>query len=195
MRGGRAGRASVRRVAGQPTTTPPLKASSSFRSSRSDRADTVGVPRHGRYPSHFSRSRWWLFGSGNFLPSLWFQGSRFPMIEDLVNQAPFNTFGRWLAERGSEWDGFAPPYGIFLSSLPSSYPWSRLLAIGKHPSSRQKQLALVAQLSTVASTLRGAWLSRSPATRRSSPSTSASVEFLVSVSPPLGAQGYGTWNV
>ena len=31
------------------------------------------------------------------------------MIEDLVNQAPFDTFGRWLAERGSEWEGALVP--------------------------------------------------------------------------------------
>ncbi|CAE7828536.1 unnamed protein product [Symbiodinium necroappetens] len=36
---------------------------------------------------------------------LWFQGFRFPMVEDLLNQAPFDTFCRWLAPRSDEWEG------------------------------------------------------------------------------------------
>ncbi|CAE7039628.1 unnamed protein product [Symbiodinium sp. CCMP2592] len=38
-------------------------------------------------------------------PEPWFHGFRFPMIEDLVNQAPFDLFSRWLAERDGEWEG------------------------------------------------------------------------------------------
>ena len=38
-------------------------------------------------------------------PADWFRGFRFPMVEDLLNQAPFDSFGRWLAARGDEWEG------------------------------------------------------------------------------------------
>ncbi|CAE7908140.1 unnamed protein product, partial [Symbiodinium necroappetens] len=38
-------------------------------------------------------------------PADWFRGFRFPMVEDLLNQAPFDTFCRWLAARGDEWEG------------------------------------------------------------------------------------------
>ncbi|CAE7846314.1 unnamed protein product, partial [Symbiodinium necroappetens] len=38
-------------------------------------------------------------------PAEWFRGFRFPMVEDLLNQAPFDTFCRYLAARGDEWEG------------------------------------------------------------------------------------------
>ncbi|CAE7248146.1 unnamed protein product, partial [Symbiodinium sp. CCMP2456] len=38
-------------------------------------------------------------------PAEWFRGFRFPMIEDIINQAPFDSFGRWLVARGDEWEG------------------------------------------------------------------------------------------
>ena len=56
----------------QDSARPPhLRASSSFRPSRSALRTVLR----------------------KLFPASWFHGFRFPMIEDLVNQAPFNTFG------------------------------------------------------------------------------------------------------
>ena len=38
-------------------------------------------------------------------PGEWFTGFAFPMIEDLINQAPFDCYVRWLDDRQKAWDG------------------------------------------------------------------------------------------
>ena len=45
-------------------------------------------------------------------PGLWFEGFQFPMIEDLINQAPFGCFEQWLSERAGLADG---PLGPMLT--------------------------------------------------------------------------------
>lgn len=38
-------------------------------------------------------------------PADWFLGFKFPMIEDLVNQPPFNDYPQWLSSQDVPWDG------------------------------------------------------------------------------------------
>ena len=43
-------------------------------------------------------------------PAEWFQSFQWPMLEDLLNQAPFTCYLDWRQSRGMEWDGpLGPP--------------------------------------------------------------------------------------
>ena len=50
-------------------------------------------------------------------PAPWFDGFKFPVIEDLINQAPFSSFPDWLAQSELEWDQPLGPHNASRQAL------------------------------------------------------------------------------
>ena len=68
-------------------------------------------------------------------PAEWFQSFQWPMLEDLLNQAPFTCYLDWRQSRGMEWDGpLGPPSSSNTSRRRQRLAWS-LQPQGLHPAS------------------------------------------------------------